>query len=472
MLSVPAADVTSVSGENKRIRPLSDLLRRCRSVNSKKGVIARALVHDSKRSFWAMADQGVVSLGNFGVSILLAACFERKHDLSDFGSYWILMELMLFLNGIQAALVVYPLSVRGPVADEARLGRMASMSMLLTMLLWPLMGASVVATAVIAEIPISVGLWAAAALALWQVQETLRRALISHLKFRHTLLGDSISYLGQILSVGILAWTGQLTLVGTFAAMALTSGVAVLVQGVQVGLHDISWREMREYARDCWELGRWVLYGNLSRFFTGPLFNWNLAFWLGKDLLAVTYAVSNLLRLTNPLMFAISTLIMPNATRANKEAGIGAARHEMHRFALLGGLMLAPYLGMLLLAPRFSIALAYWDWHSPYLQYANALRIATISSALFYMGTVLSALLNSVERTRDTFVAQAAYAATAVLIVLPMTALFGLMGAFTGGFFSAAALTGVCAYYVSKLGREPAIVPLEALDSLHARSAA
>ncbi|HEY1628661.1 MAG TPA: hypothetical protein VGF52_02315 [Tepidisphaeraceae bacterium] len=431
-------------------------------------------MHDSKRSFWAMADQGVVSLGNFGVSILLAACFERQNALSDFGSYWILMELMLFLNGVQAALVVYPLSIRGPVADQARLGRMASMSMLLTLILWPLMGASVVATALIAKIPVSVGLWAAAALALWQVQETLRRALISHLKFRQTLIGDAISYLGQIISVGVLAWMGQLTLMGTFAAMALTSGVAVLVQGAQVGLHDISLKEMREYALDCWGLGRWVLYGNFSRFFTGPLFNWNLAFWLGKNLLAVTYAVSNLLRLTNPLMFAISTLIMPNATRANKESGIGAARHEMHRFGLLGALMLAPYLGMLLLAPRFSIALAYWDWHSPYLEYAMALRIAAVTSVLLYFGTVLSALLNAVERTRSTFIAQAAYAATTVLIVLPTTAIFGFMGAFAGGLVSAMALCGVCWYFVMQLKDESAIAPVEAatLDSLRALSAA
>ncbi|HMB95931.1 MAG TPA: hypothetical protein VKK61_07830, partial [Tepidisphaeraceae bacterium] len=313
---------------------LSDLLRHFRSVNSKKGEIARTLMHDSKRSFWAMADQGVVSLGNFGVSIVLAACFERQHHLSDFGSYWILMELMLFLNGVQGALVVYPLSVRGAVADRVSLGRMTSMSMLLTLSAWPLTGASVVLTAVIAQIPISVGLWAAAALALWQTQETLRRALIAHLKFRQTLIGDSISYIGQILAVGALAWTGNLTLVGAFEAMALSSGIAALVQGMQVGLHNMTVPEMRAWAKDCWELGKWMFYGNFSRFFTGPFYNWNFAFWAGKEAVAICYALSNLLRLTNPLMFAIATLIMPNVTRANQLGGIPAAKREMNRFAL------------------------------------------------------------------------------------------------------------------------------------------
>ena len=151
MLSVRAADVTAVLGEKEKVPLLSDLLRYCRSFNSKKAQIAQRLLHDSKRSFWAMADQGVVSLGNFGVSILLAGCFERAHNLSDFGAYWILMELMLFLNGMQAAVVVYPLSVRGAVADRIGLGKMTSMSLLLTLAAWPVQGMCLLATAMVGD---------------------------------------------------------------------------------------------------------------------------------------------------------------------------------------------------------------------------------------------------------------------------------------------------------------------------------
>jgi O-antigen/teichoic acid export membrane protein len=454
-----------VSAEKESSFGLSGLLHRFRKVNSNKGKIARTLAHDSKRSFWAMADQGVVSLGNFGVSILLAACFERSHDLSDFGSYWILMELMIFLNGVQAALVVYPLSVRGALADRIGLGRMTSMSIVLTMMAWPVLGAMIVATAAVAQIPIIVGIWASMALGLWQIQETLRRALISQLKFRQTVAGDALSYLGQIAVVGWMAHIGNLTLIGTFQAIALTSALGAMVQCVQVGLQGYSETQLGEYIRECWKLGQWVLYGSFSRFFTGPLFNWNFAFWCGKDLLAVSYAVSNLLRLTNPLMFAIATLIMPNATRANKEGGIAAAKHEMQRFALLGAVMLAPYLGVLLIAPRFSIALAYWDWHSPYLQYAGVMRIAAITSALFYVGTVTGALLNAVEKARRSFVAQALYAAAAVVIVMPMTAVGGLYGAFVGSLISAAVLAGISTYYVMKLGNAPALSPTDSFES-------
>jgi len=215
---------------------LSDLRTKYRNLNTRKRKIVSTLAYDSKRSFWAMADQGVLSLGNFGVSILLAACFERKHDLSDFGAYWILMELMMFLNGIQNALVAYPLTVRGAIADRLQLGRLTSMSMLLTGVMWPLQAAAIVTTAAIAKIPMSVGIWAAIALFLWQMQETLRRGLMAHLKFRESLLGDSISYIGQLVAVALLGWYGMLTLTTAFQAIALTSGLAALVQGEQIAI--------------------------------------------------------------------------------------------------------------------------------------------------------------------------------------------------------------------------------------------
>jgi len=131
-----------------------------------------------------------------------------------------------------------------------------------------------------------------------------------------------------------------------------------------------------------------------------------------------------------------------------------------------------PYLCLLALAPQLSIAIAYADWHSPYLQYSTALRIAAVTSALFYVGTVMTALLNGVERTRSTFVAQLMYAGTTVVVVLPLTAMFGLMGAFVGSLFAAAALAITCAYYVMTLSDEPIIAPVSSLHSHLSRKAA
>src|SRR5262249_11382259 len=158
---------------------------------------------------------------------------------------------------------------------------------------------AIVIAAIVARIPLLVGIWAAVALAIWQLQETLRRALISQLRFRSALIGDSISYLGQVGAVIFLAHRGNLTLVNCFQAMAITSVLAALVQAMQIGLHPVNLALFRETVRESWKLGRWILVGNLSGFFIGPAFNWNFAFWAGKELLGVYYALTNLLRLAN-----------------------------------------------------------------------------------------------------------------------------------------------------------------------------
>ncbi|HMB94992.1 MAG TPA: hypothetical protein VKK61_03035, partial [Tepidisphaeraceae bacterium] len=110
---------------------LTPVLDFCRRANSKKGDVARALAQDSRRSFWAFADQGIVSLGNFGINIVLARHFAQTSDLTDYGKFWVLMELILFLNGVQAALLIYPLSVRGAVLDRRGLAGIATQSLLL-----------------------------------------------------------------------------------------------------------------------------------------------------------------------------------------------------------------------------------------------------------------------------------------------------------------------------------------------------
>jgi O-antigen/teichoic acid export membrane protein len=284
------------------------------------------------------------------------------------------------------------------------------MSLVITIVGWPILGASVVAVALIAKISIQAGLWAAAALVFWQVQETLRRSLTAHLRFGETLIGDSISNLGQVIAVVLLAWMGKLTLATTFQAMALTSAVAALIQVAQVGMHTVALREIRSFLRECWDLGRWVLMGNLSGFIIGPLFNWNFAYWAGKELLGVQYALTNLLRLANPLAFAIATLIVPHASRVRREEGMHRAKRVLYRFGLLGALLLTPYLGMLLIFPKTSILLIYPHWQATYLRYAPVLQIAAIAAAVTYLATVTGALLNGVERSRWAFVSQLLYA--------------------------------------------------------------
>jgi O-antigen/teichoic acid export membrane protein len=58
---------------------------------------------------WALADQGVVSLGTFLTSIVLA----RSLPPSQYGIYGVYLAVFLSLNTVHWSLVTYPLSTSG-----------------------------------------------------------------------------------------------------------------------------------------------------------------------------------------------------------------------------------------------------------------------------------------------------------------------------------------------------------------------
>jgi membrane protein implicated in regulation of membrane protease activity len=156
------------------------------------GMLAQFLAVTKKRGIAVLIDQAVVSMGNF----LTLALLGRHLIAAEFGAYGLIMETLFFLNGVQFALVIYPLTIRGATGDHGTVRQLTLASLLFTVLLVPftviVMGKTAIAT--------GVGFAAAAAVLatlLWQVQETLRRALMAELRFSAAVWGDAISYLGQ-----------------------------------------------------------------------------------------------------------------------------------------------------------------------------------------------------------------------------------------------------------------------------------
>lgn len=418
--------------------------------------IVRILAADSKRSFWALADQGVASFGSFGVNILLGRAFQQLGQVGQFGNYWTLMELMIFLNGLQGALIIYPMTVRSASLDLKGLRKITSFSLMLTLLLWPILAAAIMVTAFVSRIPLEVGVWASVALIFWQIQETTRRSLMAHLRFRDALLGDFVSFAGQVALVAVLFAGAKLSLATTFQAMALTSALGALIQAIQIKPGKMDDRTLPEFGSECWNLGRWMLAGNLTNFIIGPLFAWNLRFWLGDAMMGVNYALSNLVRIANPLAFAIASMIVPSAARAAENEGIQRSKYVVLRLGSLGALMLVPYLGFLICFPRHALALVYgWD-STEYMAWAGVLRLSAVATLFGYAGIVTGSYLNGINKSKQALRGQLIYAVGAVMIAMPFVALFGIYGAALGWIVAAGALAISNIYYIVRAADRPA----------------
>jgi O-antigen/teichoic acid export membrane protein len=378
------------------------------------------------RGFWALSDQAVVSLGTFAASILLARGLPQQ----KYGLYALLFGLFLLLNVVHGALVTYPLQVKGAAADVNSLRGLVGKALALTGVLLLPLGAVMFGVTWAMGSP-QLAFWALSGLAFWQLQETLRRGLAAHLHFREALLGDAFSYLGQAGLIWVFARTGELSLERAFAAMALASAVGAVVQAIQLGLARIASADMRQYASSCWTMGRWALLAGLGNIVTFQALPWALAYFHGLEEAAAFRAVANLLGVTHPVMLGVGNLILSAAARGRLEGGVAAARRSAMGYAAQGWLLLLPYSLALLLWPELALRLFYGE-ASPYVQLLTALRIFVLAYTFFYLAQVMGSLLNALEASRSTFLAQLAGIFSLAALGLPLLAVGGVVGACAG----------------------------------------
>ena len=398
----------------------------------------------ARRGIWALADQGVVSLGNFATTALMLRYLIRE-DAARFGLF---NEVILYLNSFQAALVTYPLTVRGAGSDLLRLKKLATGCLLFTVALAPALAALMCVASLLlsrlratdvsgasashASIAIHAAPFAIAAMLLWQAQETTRRALLSQFRYQTVLPGDALSYLGQAVAFLLLAKHHALTLEHALISMAITSGAAASLQAFQIGLSRVQWADLKTMAGDFWSFGRWTLCSSMSSIFTDFSFSWFLAAVRGLDASAVFLMLGNITKPCNIVISAIPNVATPAAARARTESGVKAGWKMVAKYFLLGAIVLCPYVLLLLLWPQGIMKLLYRDKAVQYLPFVALARFNVLALLGGYLANGLGTYLSAMEETRYNFITSILNTAAVLLIGLPLTYFGGLWGTIIG----------------------------------------
>jgi O-antigen/teichoic acid export membrane protein len=403
------------------------------------------------KGFWTLADQSAVSLGNFLTQIVLARSLPR----SEYGIFALLFGILMVLFTCQNGLIIYPLSLEGAVAEKIGLRKLASGSLILTLLLAIPFSVFVLGATVVLRIT-SLTWTALLAMLLWQVQEIYRRALMAHLRHRDAVWGDALSYMGQAAVLWLLAHERALTLERVFLVLAWTSAAAALLQLVQLGFAYISARDIKALARKYWSAGRWVLLTGMNDAGLRQVFPWALAFLYGPAEAASFQSVINLLGVSHPVLFSTSNLIIPAVAGARGKRGVRAAWQTSVRYGMIGGVCLVPYFSALLIWPRASLSLVYGAL-SPYANFATGLRLGVLAYAIAYCAVVVAAFLYGLGRSKDAFGASIGSTALALVPSAVLVPYYGATGAIAGLVASACArlaLNAVCARRVFNQERE------------------
>ena len=378
------------------------------------------------KGLWAISDQGVVSLGNFLTQIILARSLSR----SDYGVFTLFFGVLLVLFICQISLITYPLSLKGATVERGELQRLTSISLALTLVLVIPLAPLVFGTAWVLKIP-QVGWAALLAMALWHLQETVRRALMGHLRHRDAIWGDALSYFGQAVMLWAIAHRGDMTLEAAFLTIAATSAAAALLQGIQLGLASIRIGEVLPLARSYWPVGRWALLTGLSETGTRQAFPWALALLFGPQEAASFQAAMNVLGVSHPVLFGTTNLIVPAAAQSHKREGARAAFRISAWYGLIALAVVAPYFAGLTVWPREALSLLYGKG-SAFTALGAGVRLAALAYFFGICGAFLSGYLFGVARPKYVFAANAGSIALTIIPAAILMVRYGAIGAIAG----------------------------------------
>jgi O-antigen/teichoic acid export membrane protein len=426
-------------------RGSSILSRRLRSLADMRGV-------------WSLADQAILSLGNF-----LTSWMFLRSQVAWYGNYFTVINIVWFLNNLHMALVTYPISVTSAGIDDSELRRRFRRAIVMTLML-AVPESAVICFGTVAAVGWKLVPWAIAALIFWQLQETVRRALMAKLEHRRAIFGDIISYLGQAAALFFLLHRGPISIEMAFALIAITSAVAMLVQGIQLQLHVPSNSPpvhcIKHQARQHLSLGQWILLGNMATLLTVYSIPWFMLYFHGKSGVAMYSAVLLVLNASNPLLASVANLITPVVAKAKAEA---EARGEHYfrqtrsaalKYSIQGAMLLFPFFAFLMIVPGIALHIFYKPG-SPYLQLTTPMRVFTLAYGLMYISAMMNSYLCGLGKSRLPFFGQLANALATCVITLPLVAKFGVIGAAWGGLFAVMAQVSMGIVFVSSFSGRP-----------------
>jgi O-antigen/teichoic acid export membrane protein len=379
-----------------------------------------------ERASWTLVDQGVVSLGNFLLNVLLARTLSEP----DYGKFVLFLGAVFVLRALEYSLISYPLSVRLCVAsDGERAGLLGNTILLTATLSLVMVVAMALGTTLLGGDDIQ--LPACLCFLCWQAQETSRRCLLADFRYRAAVAGDATAYVGQALLIGLLAWLAGITLPSALYMMSATFAVGALVHASKLRFAWPDFAETRLLAREYFSIGKWSLVNYELVLFRSQLFPWVLAGVAGTAATASLQAGANIAAMLAPIILGIGNAIPQVAAHAHRTGGVIGAAHAAYGYVLFG---LAPVLvicAAAVLVPELLLRTVYGP-SSPYLAAAMGLQLLAIAGLLDYIADAANKTLLGVQAGKLASLVNVVAVAAAAVLAFALIGRLGVFGACLG----------------------------------------
>jgi len=318
-----------------------------RATTSIRSMLGKAAAHaDLHRGFFALCDQGVVSITNFATAVIIG----RVCGKAELGVYTLAWTLITLATEISAVLITAPYIVFGPQLGWSRrrwyLGSILAHQLLLSMMFALTMAAGAVLGSWRGWLPDRVSTvvtTTAVVIVFISLREFVRRVSFAELKIGRALLVDITACIAQAVGVLLLLHFGALTASRTYTLLGISSAVAA---GGWLAIHRGAFRsDTRIYARDLkrnWRFAKWLLASCILSVLARYLYPWLLAAFHGTSATGTWAACLAIVALGNPVLLGLGNYVGPKISNVYAISGVGAMQRCVYRSSLLLTVLLFP----------------------------------------------------------------------------------------------------------------------------------
>jgi O-antigen/teichoic acid export membrane protein len=387
---------------------------------------------DHAGALWALADQAVVSGGNFVAGVVLA----RLLGVDGFGVFSLAWLLLLLSAGLQQALIVAPMMTLGPRVPAGEEPRFFGAALTQHLIFCGALAALTFAGAAGGVFALMVRdgrEWAgvlAAAVAATLIQDFARRYFFARGEPRAAFFSDA-ARLGMQCAIfgGLLQYDVAVSPEQALWVVGLTSLVASLLAAPSyLGLRH-SLRLSAGVAARHLAIGKWLAIAFLVQWATDSAFLVVSGAVLGASAAGAFRAAQTIFNLTNVFVLALENTAPLAASRALHAGGTAAMLRYLKRIAAAGTAVVGGWAVLVMADLEYWLTLTYG---SEFAAYAHALRWMGLGYVAGFVAFCFRIGLTALERTRLWLLAYLLAAALVLAFAHPVTSAFGLSGAALG----------------------------------------
>jgi O-antigen/teichoic acid export membrane protein len=383
---------------------------------------------------WALADQAMVSGVNFLTGILLA----RFLGLEEFGVFTLVWMVVLFVNGMQIAVIISPMMSLAPRESELEvstyLGAVLAQQIVFCVFSSLLIFVSVRICGVffpqwqVQDLALPL----ASATFTFQVQDFIRRYFFTRNRPYAAFTNDAISYLGQL---SLLVWLFKIMRLDSSGVLWVISGTsAVAVVFGVFGLEKIVWKWtlLRPVIVRNWRFSKWLTATVLLQWNSGNLFIIAAASMMGTPAAGALKAVQNIMGVLHILFNALENIVPVKASIIYAKGGQPLLDKYIKSVTKWGFLATFSFALLISVTPGLWLTLFYGQ---TYVGYGNLLRGYAILYLMTFFGVPFRIVLRTLEHTRPIFISYLLAAIFSFVLAYPLVKWFGLLGVISGLIF-------------------------------------